>query len=92
MKFHTRLLVRSREWETAGNTEDYLLRGQDLDTSETWLAESATQSPSLTPLQRDYVYRSRQAETRRQRQQSRRLKILGPVSRCWPPWPWGRRE
>jgi len=77
VKFHTRLLVRSREWQTHDQTEDYLLRGQDLETTETWLAEASEKSPSPTPLQRSFVYHSRQAETRRQQQQRRRLRRFG---------------
>ncbi|MGF1567717.1 MAG: toll/interleukin-1 receptor domain-containing protein [Nodosilinea sp.] len=77
VKFHTRLLVRSREWQAANRAEDYLLRGNDLESTETWLATATSKSPSPTALQREYVYRSRQAETARQQQQQRRLKSFG---------------
>jgi hypothetical protein len=77
VKFHTRLLVRSREWENNHKTEDYLLRGQDLDLTEAWLAQGEEKSPRPTALQRDYVYQSRQAAMARQRQQSQRLKLFG---------------
>jgi hypothetical protein len=77
VKFHTRLLVRAKEWQTQGHTEDYLLRGDDLDTTETWLSQSAGKSPSPIALQQEFVYRSRQAATVRQRQAQRRLQIYG---------------
>ena len=77
IKFHTRLLVRAKEWQARGKTEDYLLRGNDLDMTETWLSQSVGKSPSPTALQQDYVYRSRQAETVRQHQAKRRLQIFG---------------
>jgi hypothetical protein len=77
VKFHTRLLVKAREWETKGKTEDYLLRGQDLNDSETWLAQARDKSPVPTTLQQEFVYRSRQAETERLQQTRRRLTIFG---------------
>ncbi len=77
VKLHTRLLVRAREWETSQKMDDYLLRGKDLESAETWLAQSTDKSPSPTALHQDYMYRSRQAETTRQRQQQRRLKFFG---------------
>jgi hypothetical protein len=77
VKLHTRLLVRSREWEASQKMADYLLRGKDLESAETWLAQSTGKSPGPTALHRDYVYRSRRAETTRQRQQQRRLQIFG---------------
>ena len=77
MKFHTRLLVKARDWETKGKTEDYLLRGQDLNDSETWLAQAQAKSPIPNTLQQEFVYRSRQAETERLQQTRRRLTIFG---------------
>lgn len=77
VKFHTRLLMRAREWEAKAKAPDYLLRGEDLDMSETWLAQAVEKSPRPTALQQDYVWRSRQAETQRQHQARHRLKIFG---------------
>ena len=77
VKFHTRLLVKARDWETKGKTEDYLLRGQDLNDSETWLAQAQAKSPIPNTLQQEFVYRSRQAETERLQQTRRRLTIFG---------------
>ena len=37
LETHTRLLVRSGEWDRRGRDESLLLRGQDLQTAETWL-------------------------------------------------------
>jgi hypothetical protein len=77
VKFHTRLLVWARQWEAKGKADDYLLRGQDLEQTETWLVGATEKSPSPTTLQRDYVNCSRQAETARQQQARKRLKIFG---------------
>lgn len=76
VKFHTRLLVRAKEWDTKGKTEDLLLRGNDLDTTETWLSRSVDKFTRPTALQQDFVYRSRQAETTRQQQARRRLQLF----------------
>src|SRR5205807_1561795 len=35
---HTRLLVRSTEWERSGRDRSYLLAGSDLQAAESWLA------------------------------------------------------
>ena len=77
VKFHTRLLVRAREWEAKGKTEDYLLRGQDLNDSENWFSQVQGKSPEPTALQQEFLYRSRQAETERLQKARRRLTIFG---------------
>jgi WD40 repeat protein len=63
---HTRLLVRAKEWE---GTKDrsLLLRGQDLNQAESWLAASQGKEPAPTPQHTAYVLASRKAASRRQR-------------------------
>ena len=63
---HTRLLVRSREWENTGHDRSFLLRGRDLEQAEQWLAQSGSKDPQPTELHRNYINASRQAETERQ--------------------------
>ncbi|MGB3202125.1 MAG: toll/interleukin-1 receptor domain-containing protein, partial [Nodosilinea sp.] len=45
LETHTRLLVRSGEWDRRGRDESLLLRGQDLETAETWLTTNAAVEP-----------------------------------------------
>jgi WD40 repeat protein len=64
---HTRWLLKAREWEREGRDRSFLLRGAELDTAERWLTGEAGKDPEPTPLQREYVYASRAAATRRMR-------------------------
>lgn len=64
---HTRLLVRAKEWDEQARRGSYLLRGDDLQEAESWLARSADKSPHPTTLQNEYINASRRAETARTR-------------------------
>ncbi len=66
VKFHTGMLVKAREWDTAGRPGSRLLRGSDLAAAERWLGEPG-RGVEPTALQRQYVLASRQAASRRQR-------------------------
>lgn len=79
VKFHTRLLVRSQEWDKKGRRSDFLLRGHDLEESANWLAEAYGQKPSPSGLQREFIFDSQTAETVRQRRERRQLQIFGGV-------------
>ncbi|MBW4463161.1 MAG: TIR domain-containing protein [Nodosilinea sp. WJT8-NPBG4] len=59
LETHTRLLVRSGEWDRRGRDESLLLRGQDLQTAETWLMTNAAVEPLPTGLQQEYIRASR---------------------------------
>ncbi|HEY6319553.1 MAG TPA: TIR domain-containing protein, partial [Acidimicrobiia bacterium] len=67
VKAHTRLLVRSLEWESRGEARSVLLRGEDLSDTETTLQVHAESRPSPTSLQRRFTLVSRQSATRRLR-------------------------
>jgi hypothetical protein len=64
---HTRLLVRAVEWDRKGRDGSFLLRGDELEKAEQWLAQGAVKEPRPTSLHTDYVIASRRAATRRQR-------------------------
>lgn len=72
VKAHTRLLVRSLEWEQKGRNDSFLLRGRDLEDAERRLAERG-KKPEPTPLQGEYIFASRRSAMRRQG------RILGAV-------------
>lgn len=63
---HTRLLVKTREWEQAQQNASLLLRGDELSQAETWLAQANKQNPYPTALQTDFILQSRQAERSQQ--------------------------
>jgi hypothetical protein len=44
---HTRLLVRAIEWNDKGRKDGFLLRGEDLEEAEKWLADSAVKDLPL---------------------------------------------
>jgi WD40 repeat protein len=69
VKSHTRLLVRSLEWEKKQRRDDLLLRGQDLIEAEQWLdnALEANHEPLPTEQQKIFIHKSRDAEEANQR-------------------------
>jgi WD40 repeat protein len=64
---HTHWLLKALEWDESSRDRSFLLRGSELAAAEGWLAASADKDPGPTALQREYVYASRAAATRRQR-------------------------
>ena len=64
---HTHWLLKALEWDESGRDRSFLLRGSELAAAEGWLAASADRDPGPTALQREYVFASRAAATRRQR-------------------------
>ena len=74
VRAHTRLLVRSREWENNKHDNSYVLRGADLGDAEDWLTRGAALEPKPTPLQIQYITGSRKSANRRQRM------LLGAVT------------
>lgn len=65
VQMHTRLLVRSMEWEQHDQDDSYLLRGKDLTVSEQWLAQSSDKRPKPTELQLTYLAASQELPRRR---------------------------
>ncbi len=71
---HTRLLVRSVEWEAKGHDASLALRGGDLKSAEQWLTLGPRKTPQPTELQTRYILDSRRQAT------SRRLLLLGATA------------
>jgi WD40 repeat protein len=68
VRAHTRLVVRSVEWDTAKREKSYLLHGVDLSAAEQALALAVPGTPpEPTTLQRSYVLESRRNASARQR-------------------------
>lgn len=65
VRAHTRLLVRSTEWERKAREPSLALRGVDLKTAEQWLTEGPNKSPQPTELQTRYILESRRQAVRR---------------------------
>lgn len=65
---HTRLLIRSREWESKGHDQSLLLRGTDLLEAERWLEQSGSKKePHATETQTKYIFDSRRNAVKRRR-------------------------
>ena len=60
---HTRILIRTRDWEQLGNAQSLLLRGDDLIRAEKWLEQNKDGQNSSLPLptdkQTNYISASR---------------------------------
>ncbi|MBE9111409.1 TIR domain-containing protein [Nodosilinea sp. LEGE 07298] len=85
LETHTRLLVRSGEWDRRGRDESLLLRGQDLQTAETWLISNAAVEPQPTGLQQEYIRAGRarqeaEAAAEKKLRRGRRLGVLAAVA------------
>jgi hypothetical protein len=82
LETHTRLLVRSGEWDRRGRDESLLLRGQDLATAEIWLDTNVSLEPYPTGLQQEYV-RASSARQDAQEAADRRLRwgaLIGTIA------------
>ena len=77
VKNHTRLLLKSKEWEQQKRDDSFLLRGKDLAASEEWLKESENKQPSPTNLQLEYLTASRALPYRKIKLRSVFLTSLG---------------
>ncbi len=64
IQLHTRLLVRAREWDGKKRRGSLLLRGDDLQEAEKWLAEGVQRDPPPTELQIGYITASRRGANR----------------------------
>lgn len=62
---HTRLLRRAVEWYEAGQLNDFLLFGTELENAEAWLQSAAERQPAPDKLHRLYIQQSRAVERKR---------------------------
>jgi TIR domain len=67
IKDHTRIGERAHDWQERGGNNSLLLRGQELDEAERWVASRPRGAPEPTQLHRDFISQSRHAQTRRLR-------------------------
>jgi WD40 repeat protein len=64
VKAHTRLLVKTLEWEHKQRRDDLLLRGDELTESERWVVDAIKSSsePAPTEQQKAFIGKSREVE------------------------------
>lgn len=76
VKFHTRLTIRAKEWDAGGQKSELLLRGDELQTAQGWIAISQQKDPKPSELQATYIRASvsyHEAAISRERQRQRNL-------------------
>ncbi len=75
---HTLWSLRAREWAEKDKSSDLLVRGSEFALAEQWLltAEKERKLPSVTELQQEFIWASREAIAAAARWEKRRLWIL----------------
>lgn len=81
VRTHTRLLVRSLEWQHKGQNSSYLLRGTDLEEAQQWLTQGIDKDPSPTASHAAYINASLDAKaaTLKARQRAKWIVVLTTV-------------
>jgi len=64
---HRQLQVKALEWERSDHETSFFLRGKELQEAEFQLATNTSKEPHPTDLQREYVFKSREAADRQRR-------------------------
>ena len=64
VKEHTRLAELARRWDERGRSRVLMLRGQELEDAERWIASRPREAPEPTALHRDLILTSRRAARR----------------------------
>jgi WD40 repeat protein len=67
VQVHRQLQVKALEWERSSKDNSFLLQGKELQEAEFQLATNTSKEPHPTDLQREYVFKSRQASDVRRR-------------------------
>jgi hypothetical protein len=67
LKEHTRLGELARRWDEHKRASGWMLRGQDLQDAERWIASRPRNAPESTASHREFIVQSRRGATRRQR-------------------------
>jgi WD40 repeat protein len=67
LKEHTRLGELARRWDDHKRASGWMLRGQELQDAEHWIAARPRGAPEPTQMHREFIAQSRRGATRRQR-------------------------
>jgi CHASE2 domain-containing sensor protein len=77
VRSHTRLLIRSLEWEATKRDPSFLLRGRALKDAERWLKTATHKQPPASDRQRQYITISRRSPLRQPNRRTVGLASLG---------------
>lgn len=67
IRYHTRMLVRAKDWEQTDRNKSYLLIGRELDDYQEWFEGSYKRKPKPTDLQMEYLFASQGPRRRRRK-------------------------
>ena len=67
LREHTKLLARALDWQNHDRNTSFFLSGDELDAAEQWLSKASGLSPHPVDVHTQFILRSRQWQTRRQR-------------------------
>jgi len=73
---HTRLGEFATRWDKRGRPESLLLRGDEIDAANTWMAARKAAAPEITDAQRAFVKASEAAETTRLGKERAQLEVI----------------
>ena len=71
---HTRLGELAMRWDQRGRPESLLVRGDQIDLANTWMATRRAEAPEITDAQRAFVKASEEAESARLDKEHEQLK------------------
>lgn len=82
VKTHTRLTVRSIEWDRNNRLSDYLLRGEELSSIREWLEQNEELEPKPSELHTRYIFASiKQQQLEESEQIQRQKHEIGQIKR-----------
>lgn len=67
LREHTKLLARALDWQNHDKNTSFSLSGDELEAAEQWLSKASGLSPHPVDVHTEFILRSRQWQTRRQR-------------------------
>ena len=67
LREHTKLLARALDWQNHDKNTSFSLSGDELEAAEQWLSKASGLSPHPADVHTEFILRSRQWQTRRQR-------------------------
>jgi hypothetical protein len=74
---HTRYGEFATRWEQRGRPESLLLRGDEIDVANTWMAARRAAAPEITDAQRAFIKASEEAEATRLGKERAQLEAIG---------------
>ncbi len=75
VRYHTRLLGRSTDWDSRGRPASACLRGEELSDAVAWLSRASGKEPPPNDLQSEFIRASQREESRGREEAERRARV-----------------